>query len=423
LSDLLIIQAGLDTVALVQVRGLKGDLPAQPMKKHMALSLIRSRLWDPMDGPRLRALANELSGGMLVGPVSDDFMMAAFDRAMSPPESLIAVRMLATTRVFVSPYNGLTIGLAPASRQAPGKLVDQAVLRMSMEDRFKAALEVTKQQLGAAFADQIDALLTPKNLGIMAALLAIWAGGHAFGVSEVVDAILLIAGLVMLGMAAIDVAEKTIKALDLIANAQNRDDLRKAGLLFAEVIAIIGVQALLALLLWMAGKVGAKGKGSGKPPPDTPPPGPPKQLPEGPPPPKLLPRLARSPVEKLADGARGLPKQASHIEGARPGDVARMVTKDGAEVAGRSKFADTQMHPKLQQALDKVPEGSRSPTHGRCAEINTLNKALKDGKDVNGAAIQTAKVRGPNGPDHGKPHAPCSTCSQVLKELGVEYVP
>ena len=134
-----------------------------------------------------------------------------------------------------------------------------------------------------------------------------------------------------------------------------------------------------------------------------------------------LPALARSPVEKLADGVRNMPNKGPTIEDARPGTVARMVTKSGAEVAGRSKFADKDLHPTLQGALDEVPESERAPPtqHGRCAEINTIDKALKQGEDVNGALIQTAKVKRPGNAQHGQPDEPCDSCRPVLKKLGI----
>ena len=400
------------------MRGLKGDLPVQPMKKHMALSLIRSRLWDPLDGPNLRKLANELSGGMMAGPVSDDFMMAAFDRAMSSPESLIAVQILTTPPPLIPPYAGPSIGPAPAPRQAPRKVVDQAVVRMSMEDRFKAALEVTKEKLGPAFAEQIDALLTPENLGIMAALLVIWAGGHAFGVSEVVDAILLVVGLVMLGMAAIDAAEKLIKALDLIANAQNRDDLREAGLLFAEVIAIIGVTALLSLLMWMAGKAGAKPKGGNRPPPPPAPkqlpPGspPPKQLPPGPPPPKQLPP-GPPPPKQLPPGPPP-PKQLPPGPPAKPPPIARQ--KQDGHVAGTPQNANRIKQGKPTStfngskaeadALVQEAWAKGTPVPGRPG-VKDYNVGKPIGTSPSGASQSTVRVhQDASGAIHGHPSGP-----------------
>ena len=42
-------------------------------------------------------------------------------------------------------------------------------------------------------------LLTPQAIAIIAATTALWAGGHFFGVSEVIDVILLGVGAVALG--------------------------------------------------------------------------------------------------------------------------------------------------------------------------------------------------------------------------------
>jgi uncharacterized Zn-binding protein involved in type VI secretion len=87
----------------------------------------------------------------------------------------------------------------------------------------------------------------------------------------------------------------------------------------------------------------------------------PRELPPGPPPPKQLPAMARGPVQRLADGVQNLPRKGPTIEAARPGDVARMRTSNGQEFTGRSKFADNNLHPRVQEALDNVPPADRSP--------------------------------------------------------------
>ncbi len=51
--------------------------------------------------------------------------------------------------------------------------------------------------------------------------------------------------------------------------------------------------------------------------------------------------------------------------------------------------------------------------------VTTVEEARKV---LGGSSIQTAKVRGPGKPDHGRPHYPCEdTCGPVLAKLAVDY--
>lgn len=71
------------------------------------------------------------------------------------------------------------------------------------------------------------------------------------------------------------------------------------------------------------------------------------------------------------------------------------------------------MNQQTQQALDGVQNPSR--THGHCCEIDAINKALNAGDDVRGAAMGSVKLN-----ESGRIIPPCSTCREVMKNLGVE---
>jgi hypothetical protein len=64
--------------------------------------------------------------------------------------------------------------------------------------------------MSADLARQVDVILSPENLGIMAATIAIWAGSHFFGVGEVVDVGLLLVGAFLIGWSIEDVARKHV---------------------------------------------------------------------------------------------------------------------------------------------------------------------------------------------------------------------
>ncbi|MCG7491913.1 hypothetical protein MHN79_20805, partial [Vibrio sp. Of14-4] len=113
-------------------------------------------------------------------------------------------------------------------------------------------------------------------------------------------------------------------------------------------------------------------------------------------------------VGKTADAALAAGKKrgaASHL------DVNGQTFK---RVSGNNVDLD----PKLQKALDTVPAGQRSPTHGHCAEIGCIDQALKSGVDPAGGNMTTVAI-GKTKPGHGIDKPACSTCSHVMHKFGV----
>lgn len=150
-----------------------------------------------------------------------------------------------------------------AAQLATKRTVDQ----WPLSERFEYVLKHTGPHLLPEARAQFAALLTPTNLGIMVGSLVVWAAGHFFGVSEIVDAFLLGFGLVFLGKAAIDAARLLKNAIELTCSASTEAELEDAAKDLAEAIAIIGVMAFFALLAKVARAVGNKmkaGKGMEK---------------------------------------------------------------------------------------------------------------------------------------------------------------
>lgn len=108
---------------------------------------------------------------------------------------------------------------------------------------------------------------------------------------------------------------------------------------------------------------------------------------------------------------------------ARPGTVAALKTRNVRvnTFTGASKAPRVELHPRLQAALDRVPLAERSKFHGKCAEINALDHALKGSARVDDSVIQTRRVRKVGDPIHGSPHRPCESCGAVLRDLGIRY--
>lgn len=141
----------------------------------------------------------------------------------------------------------------------------------------------------------------------------------------------------------------------------------------------------------------------------------------------------RDEIQKFADQCRDQANSAS----TRPGTVARLVLADGNTFLGTSSFEreGRKVHPIVAEAYNDVPRHNRSVFHLKCAETDAISTALFDAENqqgrsitrheateiLQGAMIQTAKVRGTNDPQHGVPHPPCSSCRWVLDILGIKY--
>jgi hypothetical protein len=154
-----------------------------------------------------------------------------------------------------------TTGPAPTPEAAPAATAPpkkRGVDEWSMEERFKYVVTHTLGHLKPEFRAQFATLLTPMNIGIMVGSLVVWAAGHFFGVSEIVDAFLLGFGLVFLGKAAIDAARLLKNVIELTCSASTEAELEDAAKDLAEAIAIIGVVAFFFLLAKVARAIGNK---------------------------------------------------------------------------------------------------------------------------------------------------------------------
>lgn len=98
-------------------------------------------------------------------------------------------------------------------------------------------------------------LLDPLALAAMAVILGIWVAGHFFVASEIADVVLLILGGIMLGAAVFQAGEHIYYFAFKCVNGKTDEDLDESAKHLSEAIALIGVQAILALLLAKAPKV------------------------------------------------------------------------------------------------------------------------------------------------------------------------
>jgi hypothetical protein len=299
---------GAHGVVLARLEPTHGGAPGPRLRGAAALDLIRGRLDDPIVGPRLVGMACDLGGFPIIVVPSRDDALLEFERALLPPARLRAIPLgpPALTPFFAAPGSGLPgfirptlpgllstlppFPVAPMPVSATPRPSDQAVRRMSAEERFRIAITVAADELGGEMRAQLLMLVEPEVLAVMATLFAIWAIGHFFGAALIADIILLAVGFAVLGAVAIEVAENLVRALGLISDARTYADLVEAGRLFARIAATISIFALLSVLMWMAGRGMVRRRAPARD-PAPPPPEPARPAPRTEPPPSAAPAV------------------------------------------------------------------------------------------------------------------------------------
>ncbi len=104
--------------------------------------------------------------------------------------------------------------------------------------------------LGSAGAELLD---------FMAAAFTLWAVGHFFGASEILDAAVLLFGALgvsLMGRSLLEGIEDLFTAIDLVRTADNDRDLDEAASEIAACVAAVGTPTLMALLIHNIAKVG-----------------------------------------------------------------------------------------------------------------------------------------------------------------------
>ena len=126
---------------------------------------------------------------------------------------------------------------------------------LSIQDKIAESLRRSLPLLPAEARHQVELLLSPQSLAIVAGTLMVWAGSHFFGVGEIVDVILLITGFALLGWSVFSGGEELYLFATTAVNARTDADLQKAARHFASAVSILGIAAISAVLLRRSGKV------------------------------------------------------------------------------------------------------------------------------------------------------------------------
>jgi hypothetical protein len=125
---------------------------------------------------------------------------------------------------------------------------------VSFADRLGEVLRRTLSKVGPDVKAQLAAMIDPTTLGIMAGVLAAWVVSHAFGLGEIIDVILAVGGAVAVGWSVFDGIDHLYEFAKGTYDGQTPEDFDAAAENLAQAIAILGIQAVLAILFHGAEK-------------------------------------------------------------------------------------------------------------------------------------------------------------------------
>ncbi len=125
---------------------------------------------------------------------------------------------------------------------------DTNVAGWTFDRRLFETLSRSKSKLLPEAWEQLQAIMTPEAIAVVAAVLVAWVVSHAFGVGEAIDVIISVVGGVALGLAVFAGLDHLYEFAVGVHTARSPADLDKAADHFAEAVAILGIQAVLAFL-------------------------------------------------------------------------------------------------------------------------------------------------------------------------------
>ncbi len=142
------------------------------------------------------------------------------------------------------------------------------VAQMTFEQRLGAVFERTAGKVGPEIGRQLLALIEPKSLAVIVGVLTLWVLSHGVAIGEIIDGIVTIIGVLSIGTAIFNGIDELFEFARGTYQARSDGDLDKAADHLAKAIAIIGIQAVLAVLF--RGRPSAGRGEPGPPPPRTP---------------------------------------------------------------------------------------------------------------------------------------------------------
>ncbi len=123
---------------------------------------------------------------------------------------------------------------------------DGPVITWTAEHKIVAMLKAVPEHLVGAAKEQFKAFLTPENLAIMAATMAVLGGIQAIpGADAVVDTLMVGLAWYQFGWAGVVACKELIEAFIMAIRAKSRTDIKAAATLAATAVLALGVTVLL----------------------------------------------------------------------------------------------------------------------------------------------------------------------------------
>jgi hypothetical protein len=143
------------------------------------------------------------------------------------------------------------------------------VASLDFPGRLGEVFQRTLPKLKPNVRDQLAAIIEPASLGIVAGVLTAWIIGHAFGVGEIIDIVIVVLGVASIGLVIFTGLDELYEFASDTYSATNDDGLNAAAEHLARAIAILGIEAVLAVL-FKGRPAGGRFKDLGAEPPRTP---------------------------------------------------------------------------------------------------------------------------------------------------------
>lgn len=137
------------------------------------------------------------------------------------------------------------------------------VADMSAADKLVKALDASGKHLRPEFAARIQELKTPESIAMMAAFTTVYVASQLTPAGWVADVLvggLIVAGVIMGGMEALEIIKHVAAFLSTAVNATSEPEFEVAGNHLATAVTKLGVDVVMAILLHRVGK-GATGVG------------------------------------------------------------------------------------------------------------------------------------------------------------------
>lgn len=124
----------------------------------------------------------------------------------------------------------------------------QPIASWSFEKCLEETFTRTLPKLGPEARAQLQAVINPTSLAIIAGVLIAWLVSHAFGIGEIIDIVILVVGIASIGFAVFTGLDYLYDFALGVYRAKTSRDLDKASDDLAKAIGILGIQVVLAVL-------------------------------------------------------------------------------------------------------------------------------------------------------------------------------